>query len=390
MIHDSIVKEFNHPKVMIVDDDKDSVRLLELSLGPLGFSIEKASCGSEAIERITQQIPDLVLLDVLLPDAHGFEICKIIKEKIVKDVFVPVIMVTALSSREDKIQGLQAGADDFITKPIDIGELVAKINALLRIRYLHRKLRENYEQLKKLENTKELLVRMIIHDLKNPLMALVSSLELLNLKTKDIISEKEIFSPHHALKITERILRLIQNLLDITKMEEGKLRLNYTPIDIKEIFKEIKEMFAAEATQKGATINYKIDKVPIFKADKDLLLRILENLVSNALKSLYPKDRRPGLIALKAKQSGERFVEISVRDNGCGIPKDNFRKIFDKFTQIELKKDQKHFHTGLGLPFCKLAVETHGGKIWVESIVGQGSQFNFVIPINPMSLLHKT
>ncbi|MDL1971038.1 MAG: hybrid sensor histidine kinase/response regulator [Candidatus Desulfofervidaceae bacterium] len=378
-----MLKETNPPTIMIVDDDPDSIRLLELALRPLGYQIDKAYNAAQALEILTQSLPDLILLDVLLPDAHGFELCKIIKGKLGQE-FLPIIMVTALSSRGDKIQGLQAGADDFISKPIDIPELVAKINALLRTKILHRRLQQSYEKLKKLEETKELLVRMIIHDLKNPLTALVGSLELLALKTKGTFPPDVPFSPQNALRITERILRLIQNLLDITKMEEGKIQLHYSQIDIAELFKEVTDMFKAEATQKGALIQHEIEgEIPPFKADRDLLLRVLENLVSNALKNLPDRGEKEGTITLKATlDTGKKDVVVMVIDNGYGIPKSYLSKIFDKFAQIEIKKKQGKFHTGLGLPFCKLAIEAHGGRIWVESKSGKGSTFSFTLPLN--------
>ncbi len=370
------------PRIMIIDDDPDSVRLFELSLRPLGYQIDKAYCGTEALKLLTKNLPDLILLDVLLPDTHGFEICRIIKEKLPEDEFIPIIMVTALNRREDKIEGLQAGADDFISKPIDIPELVAKINAMLRIRSLHKRLQQSYDRLKKLEKTKELLVRMLIHDLKNPLTALMGSLELLSLKTKGIISPEALYSPQNALYITERILSLIQNLLDITKIEEGKLRLNYRQIDIAGLFKKVIRMFRAEATQRGALIQYEVEKgIPLFAADRNLLIRVLENLVSNALKSLLPQKERSGYITLKASlDRGKKNVIIRVIDNGYGIPKAYFPKIFDKFAQVESQRWAR-FNTGLGLPFCKLAVEAHGGHIWVESTLGKGSIFSFTLPL---------
>ncbi len=372
-------------KIIIIDDDLDSIRLFESCLRPLGYQIDKAFSGKEALKLLSKNLPDLVILDVLLPDSHGFEICKIIKKELAKGSFIPVIMVTALNTREDKIKGLQSGADDFISKPIDIPELIAKINAMLRIRELNRRLQKSYDRLKKLEKAKELLVQMLIHDLKNPLSALVGSLELISIKTKGVIPQEASFSPQNALRIIERILSLIQNFLDIARIEEGKMKVNYSLIYIEDLFKEIISIFKSEASRKKAKIYYELDKnVYSIKADKDLLTRILENLVSNALKNLLPFEKRPGFVALKVKLDEKKEnIIIQVCDNGCGISKENFTKIFDKFAQFELKK-QTRFHTGLGLPFCKLAVEAHGGHIWVESILGEGSTFSFTIPLNPI------
>ncbi len=368
--------------IMVVDDDVESARLLECALLPLNFNVVKAHTGKEALSLLEKVLPDLILLDVLMPDLNGFEICSMVKEKVDRTNydFIPVIMVTALSSRKDKIRGLEAGADDFISKPMDLAELVAKVKSLLRIKYLHQSLQKSYEELKRLERVKDLLTQMIVHDLKNPLTAIMGSLELLDMKLGDSLSPQEQFSPHNILHITHRMQRLINNLLDITRMEEGKLGLDYVNIEIDQLFQEIKEMFSSDAHRRSIRIVRQIDDVPVFKADRGLLVRILENLVSNSIKSIT--STRAGLIVLKAWLDGKgQQVVISVMDNGCGIPERYQDKIFDKFEQVRMRKEGERFDTGLGLTFCKLAIETHKGQITVKSREGEGSEFIFTLPL---------
>ncbi len=368
--------------IMVVDDDVESARLLECALLPLNFNVIKAHTGRDALALLEKAMPDLILLDVLMPDLNGFEICSMVKEKVDQTDydFIPVIMVTALSSRRDKIKGLEAGADDFISKPMDLAELLAKVKSLLRIKYLHKSLQEGYEELKRLERVKDLLTQMIVHDLKNPLTAIMGCLELLDMRLGESLPPEERFSPHNILHITHRMLRLINNLLDITKMEEGKLGLDYVNIEIDRLFQEIEEMFSSDAQRRSIRIVQEIEDVPVFQADRGLLVRILENLVSNAIKSIT--SRRAGLITLKAGTDAEgRQVVISVTDNGCGIPERYQDKIFDKFEQVKMRKKGERFDTGLGLTFCKLAIETHKGEIFVRSREGEGSEFVFTLPL---------
>jgi len=373
--------DHNGALILIVDDDLDSLCLIESLLLPVGYRIIKAQDGKKALNILNNILPDLVILDIIMPDVNGFQICKEMRENILpKDEFVPVIMVTGLSSKEDKLKGLAIGADDFISKPIDGAELLTRINSLLRIRYLHKRLRESYEKLKQLENIKELLYQTIVHDLKTPLTSLIGGLELLSLKSACLPHPETSWSPQCLLNIAYRLLRLIQNLLDVARMEEGKLQPNYTDIDIRILFKEIEKMFSVEAERRSIFVYWKVEKnLPIFKADKDFLMRILENLVSNALKNVKSEIGKISLIA--TFDNINNCIVISVIDNGRGIPKKDLEKIFDKFEQARLREKNKKYTTGLGLTFCKLAVEAHGGKINVESKIGKGTKFTFTIPL---------
>ncbi len=375
------MKDEHSATIMVIDDDRESARLLECALLPSKFKVVKAYTGRDALALLEEVLPDLILLDIIMPDLDGFEICRKVKEKVGQagQDFIPVIMVTALSSREDKIKGLEAGADDFISKPIDLAELVAKVKSLSRIKYLHKSLHESYEELKKLERVKDLLTQMIVHDLKNPLTALTSYLEMLAMKTDKFLSPEDKFSPRNILGITDRMLQLIDNLLDITRMEEGKLKPDYTDIEIGEIFQEVEGMFSAEAAKNSIRMVREVEDVPVFRADRGLLVRILENLVSNAIRSI-PFNRQ-GLITMRAAfDKMKKQIVISVIDNGYGIPEKYLGKIFEKFEQVRMRREGSQFGKGLGLTFCKLAIETHGGRIDVKSREGKGSEFVFTLP----------
>ncbi len=375
------MKDEHDATIMVIDDDVESARLLECALLPSNFNVVKAYTGRDALALLEEVLPDLILLDIIMPDLDGFEICRRVKEKVGRtgQDFIPVIMVTALSSREDKIRGLEAGADDFISKPIDLAELVAKVKSLSRIKHLHKSLHESYEELKRLERVKDLLTQMIVHDLKNPLTALMNYLEMLAIKTDKFLSPEDKFSPRNILGITDRMLRLIDNLLDITRMEEGKLKPDYADIEIGEIFLEIEHMFSAEAARNSIRLTREVKDVPVFRADRGLLVRILENLVSNAIRSI-PFNRQ-GLIAMKAVfDKTKKRIVISVIDNGYGIPEKYLGKIFEKFEQVRMRKEGSQFNKGLGLTFCRLAIEAHGGRIDVKSREGRGSEFIFTLP----------
>jgi two-component system, sensor histidine kinase and response regulator len=357
-----------NPRVLVVDDNPQNVELLEAYLVPEKYDVVTAFDGVEAMERVEESLPDIVLLDVMMPRMNGYEVCRKLKESEATR-FIPVVMVTALKELEDKIESIEAGADDFLTKPFNKLELLTRIKSLIRVKLLHDDLEKNYNDLRELERTKEHLTQMIIHDLKNPLTGIKANLE--------IVGMEELKETQECLDAAQRscdlLFNMIQDLLDISKMEEGKLTLNLEDLDIAEVLRPVAQEFEHAATAEDKEILVQIDegvrKVP---ADRNLIYRTLSNLIINAIKHTP----RRGAITLAASVTGG-MLQVEVRDTGQGIPEEYLGKIFEKFGQVE---SRQRSGTGLGLTFCKMAVEAHGGKIWVESVEGEGSRFIFQLP----------
>lgn len=272
------------------------------------------------------------------------------------------------------IETLQAGA-----KRISEGKLDIELD--VRTGDEFEELARNFEKmaaaLKELEQMRQDLIRMIIHDLKSPLSGMMGSLDYLESGMMGEFSadQKKIISL--AKKSSENMLVMIQNLLDVAKMEESKLQLSKGKYDIAEILRERKTELdhLAVSESKSITVDAQ-DGIPKIEMDKSIIERVLNNLISNAIHHTTAG----GKIDLKAKLDGG-YVEISVSDNGAGIPAEYREKIFEKFVQLERKKVQLRTGSGLGLTFCKMAVESHGGKIRVESELNKGSSFIFTLPV---------
>jgi len=237
------------------------------------------------------------------------------------------------------------------------------------------KLNESYRKLQALEQFKDSFTHMIVHDLNNHLMSISGRLQLLKMEEENF-SEEQKESLNSALLASKDLKRMISNLLDINKMEEGKLTLRTEEFRLEDIVAEvIKEMnIIARKEEVSVSLDAALD-MPVILADKDLITRVISNLISNAIKHSPSK----GVIIVKVsfRQDDNNFY-IQVKDSGKGIPREYLDKIFDKFVQVE--DEEAKMGRGLGLAFCKMAVEAHGGKIWVESEAEKGSTFHFTIP----------
>ncbi|MFH1664748.1 MAG: response regulator, partial [Candidatus Omnitrophota bacterium] len=358
-----------------VDDNPLNVKLAADLLELNGYNVLKAVNGKEAIEITNKKKPDLILLDILMPGSDGYEICKIIKSS-KETQFIPIVMITALNGKEDKIKGIEAGAEDFISKPFDKDELLARVRSLLRMKMMHDELEYSYGKLKELETMKDLLTHMIVHDMNNPLMVIAGRLRVLAMDTQEEFTEKQKESLKAALRASKDLIRMICDLLDINKMEEGKLKLNYENFRLDDIMKETVDQMRAIARDQDKDLSLDvIEGMPDISADRELIRRVMANLIDNAIKYTPPKS----VVQVRVfYEKGDNKFYVQVKDPGEGIPEEYLNRIFDKFIQVETVEARAG--RGLGLTFCKMAVEAHGGKIRAESEPGKGSVFTFTLP----------
>lgn len=237
---------------------------------------------------------------------------------------------------------------------------------------------ENYKKLKELESLKDGLTHMIVHDLNNPLTVTSGNIELLKLYSKDNLSRNQRECLESALLAANELKRMIGDLLDVNKMEEGKIILNYEDFDLADTARQVVEQMKILAERDDKTLSLEdCDDNLHLEADKELVRRVIGNLIGNALK--YTPDK--GHVYVRASSADNDSLCISVRDTGSGIPQDYLNRVFDKFVRVESEKVKTG--RGLGLAFCKMAVEAHGGRIWVESEPGSGSNFKFLLPRKP-------
>ena len=370
------MRQENKPKILCVDDEEKNLKLLNALLVPQGYEVISAENGETALKCLSSSLPDLVLLDVMMPKLDGYEVCEKIKSK-KETQFLPVVMVTALRDEEERIRGIEAGCDDFISKPFDKHELLARVKSLLRIKSMHDELKNSYAKLNELQMLKDNLVGLIVHDINNLLMITRINFHRAFIKKEDFPEDIKKSLTIAAMHMDE-LAALVSDFVDIGKIEEGKISLNMEDTDINVLISDTLEKMSPVAQYSGIDLK-KIDsdKRLHFTLDRGLILRIINNLILNAVK-FTPKG---GTIEVGAGIF-ENGLRLSVKDTGAGIPFEYKGKVFEKFSQTEGGQANFKKGKGLGLTFCKLVVEAHGGRIWVESELGKGSIFYVMLPSN--------
>jgi signal transduction histidine kinase len=372
--------------ILIVDDEEKNIKLLKTMLISENYQVFGALSGVEALKMVGDLSPDLILLDVLMPQMGGLEVCMELKQA-EKTRMIPIVIITALSEKEHRIRAMEAGADDFLSKPVDRTELLVRIKSLLRLKSYHDDLLDSYkeiaeksEKLQELERIKEGLTHMIVHDLNNPLMVISMALESLLMDTVSF-TQSQFQKIKKCLDCTLELGQFIQRLLDIHKMEEGTMELHKEVTDLVEVVDEVLDQFAYRADVKQISLSFpRPADVPSARIDQELIKRVLANLLDNAMTN----SPDGGTIEISIDDLREKeVIWFRVRDNGTGLAPEYHQEIFEKFKQVELKEaGVKTGSSGLGLAFCKMAVEAHKGEIWVESEgEGKGCVFTFTVPV---------
>lgn len=366
-------------KILLVDDEPDLLENMAINLNQEGYEVITAVNGREGVDKAIQEHPDLILLDVMMPVMDGFEACRQIRDNSTIR-HIPILLLTALSETDKKVEGLEAGADDFIGKPFVDVELRARVRAFLRTKKLWDELSNNYRKLAELEKLKEDLTYMIVHDLKSPFSAVIGGMSFL---ASDLEKETQISVEHkgiikNALFTSRCILGFIQNLLDIGRMEEKKLPLAPVPVNLEDLVADGFTMIRPMAAKKNIILKHHPKSgLSATLLDRDLIQRVLINLVSNSIKF----SEENGTVEVYSGLSEDKeWLELVVRDHGYGIPAQYVGKVFDKYFQCGETTLNRKGH-GIGLAFCRMAVEAHGGKIWAESPDEKGSSFHIRLPI---------
>jgi signal transduction histidine kinase len=287
-------------------------------------------------------------------------------------------MVTALQEVADRVRALDVGADDFLSKPVEEVEVVARVKSLVRAKRNRDELERAYADLRRAEELRDSLTQMLVHDLRTPLTAVLVSLDLLGSEHAGALNSNQKELVAISARGGGNLLRLVNELLDVAKLESHQMNLNWTQVSVAELWEEALGEVAPLIKERSAEVERaEVSDSVMLPCDADLLRRVLVNLLSNALKF----SPRRSQIALGADVEGET-VQMWVRDNGVGIAAEHQSRIWDKFGQAETQRiEGNRVSTGLGLTFCKLVVEAHGGSIHLKSTPGLGSTFSFALPI---------
>ena len=375
------------PLILVADDVPANVELLFDQLHVLGFRAVAAYDGPSALRVCADRHPDLCILDVSMPAGDlgvddrstGFEVCRRIKRD-PRTARIPVIFVTALNDTTDRVKAIEAGGDDFLTKPHNRLVLGARVRSLLKLKAATDALEESLRKQKELEKVRDDLMKMIVHDLKSPLTSVIGAMEMLIDGDFGPLTEYQRKALGDTEARAQDLLGLIEDLLEVARLEESRLALNLARLAPSALLNEVARDWEIRVQQERARLVLEVsgDARPI-DVDQALIKRVFSNLIQNAL----THSARAVTVTLGARTDSGGTL-FTVADDGVGIPPEYHDIIFRKFEQVKTPHIPRVRSSGLGLAFCKLVVEAHGGRIWVKSgPERQGSAFHFWLPEHP-------
>jgi len=372
--------EEQKPKILVVDDTEDNLDLLEFALKRKPVQMLRATSGRECLTVAAVEQPDIILLDIQMPEMDGFETLKLLRADRAT-AKIPVVFLTAQRKDPDSIAtGLALGAEQYLTKPIDTEELLVRTKMLIQLKRAEAEL----------ERTKADFMAMLVHDLRSPLIGIKSVIELLQDMGKGgTLGFDHIELLNSAHSSARKLLELISDFLDISKYEAGAATFERKPVPVTEFIDPVLHQMELQFKQKNIKVVRNIPaELPYVNVDAAKTEQVVMNLLSNALKFT----KSGGSIALDAelqaagdgKGAGEpvkKFVRISVTDTGVGIAKEELPFLFERYKQASSAKVVKQKGTGLGLVICKLIVEAQEGTVSVESEPGKRTTFSFTLPV---------
>ena len=363
--------ESPRPSVLVVDDKPENLRLLSAILTENGYEVRPVTSGRQALQTAERAAPDLLLLDISMPQMDGIQVCRLFKEREhLRDI--PVIFLTALTDTADKLKAFNAGGVDYIAKPFQVEEVLARVRVHIDLRRAQNELSRNFDRLRELEKVRDDLVHMIVHDMRSPLQGVLTELATLRMQAHDV---DMIEALDDALVAAREVGRMANDLLDVSRLEEGKMPLELDACDVIGLAREVAANFAGDDEQRTVMVD---DGQPVeVQCDVAVVRRVLENLVSNGI-----KHTPAGTAVRVTATAGHDAVRVQVRDNGRGVPAEARQRIFEKFGGMKTRANGNYHSVGLGLAFCKLAVQAHGGMIGVEDAEGGGSVFWFELPLS--------
>lgn len=347
-------------RILLIDDEPGVAIIFKRYLESTEHTLLVAENGERGLALAESGAPDLVVLDVLMPGMHGFEVARLLKERAGAD-FLPVIVLSGMADQSSKVLAYRSGVDDFLAKPVDRFEIMARIDQLLARREVVQALAQKNAELVELQRFREELSTMVVHDLKNPLSVVVSNLDFAIecLPGADAATIESVIDALGDSRIAaQRIGRMIGNLLDLSRMETQRFELRRGAVDVSKLLGGIAQGRQAMAKVQCVRIEVAVEAGLKVSADADVLSRVVENVLDNAFR-YTPRD---GQISLRARTAGEK-VELRVGNSGPPIPIETRALIFEKYGQAG---ESQRWNLGLGLFFGRLAAEAHGGRIFIE------------------------
>lgn len=364
-------------RILLVDDCDVTRTIIKAKLKKVGFRVFEAASGREALKSIDEVKPDLILLDVVMEDIDGLETCKRLKQS---EHFqeTPIIFLSGKAEKENVIDGLQAGAADYIAKPFDAGEAIARIKTHLKIRKLHLEKEKSNRELSKANASKDKLLAVTSHDLRNPLSAIRGLTEYLLSQNFGEINENQKEMLTQILDASDGMLDLVSDLLSLSILEDGECKLKLGSNNMAGLLQQVIKLSTPTADKKMICLKYEEKgNIPNAPYDENLVRRVLQNLIGNAIK-FSPTHT---MVTAHLKKQAE-YIVVEIKDHGPGIPASEQDQLFKDYGTTSVKGTAGETSTGLGLSICKKIVEAHGGEIWMNNRNQEGACFAFKLPID--------
>jgi two-component system, sensor histidine kinase and response regulator len=372
----SSFSSYSSGSILVVDDTPENLRLLMVVLTSEGYQVRPCVSGMRALAAAKMNPPDLILLDILMPEMDGYEVCQYLKSDD-KTRHIPIIFLSALDEVFDKVKAFEMGGVDYITKPFQVQEALARVRTQLTLSQQQKQLHDQNFDLQKinreLSRSNEELEKfayIVSHDLQQPLQGILGFAKILRMQYLDTLDREADRYVTRIIGAADRMQNLIENLLNYARVDTN---CQLSPTDCNRVLEAAIANLQMAIFQQNACLIY--GKLPIVQGNETQLIQLFQNTISNALK--FDRPEVPLQIEISAELKGEQWL-FCVRDNGRGIDPQHFDRIFQLFQRLD---DRQTHGMGIGLATCKKIVDRHGGQIWVESQLGEGTAFYFTLAI---------
>lgn len=366
------------PQTVLVVDDSEQVRtLLRRMLEGEGYVVRVAGNGAEALSAIAKESPDLVLMDVMMPGMDGLSALRRLRSR-PETAELPVILVTALDTVDQIVRGLDLGANDYLTKPIQLEVLMARARTQLKIKRLQDERRRDIQRLRELDELKDKFLQIAAHDLRNPLANIALGLEWLGVLDVSATDQAEKYREVVAMMrmATGMMKSIVNDYLALQALRAGQVRVRPEPVALNDIVQDTVSQFRAYADRKEVTVQFDLaSNLPVCRADPRHIAQVVSNLISNAIK-FSPQ----GAKVRVGTRKHENAIRVEVEDNGPGIPEEEMPLLFQEFARLTPQPTGGEHSSGVGLAIVRHLVELHQGHVGADSQVGRGSLFWFEIP----------
>lgn len=364
-------------EVFVVDDVPQNLQMVMQILSERGLDVSVAVSGENALEYLSRQKPDLILLDISMPGMDGFTVCQKIKAD-PATAAIPVIFLTAKSDTEDVVRGFDVGAVDYVRKPFIMDELLSRVFTHLELKRSYERIQEQARQLETANAQKDRLFSIVAHDLRNPLSGFVSITELLQTRHGEL--PPETIDEYLTLlkESSEKLANLLENLLTWARLQLGALTPVLSRLDIPELLEETADLYRNNGTAKGVTITVDDGSPVVIYADREMVFTVFRNLVANAVKYTNHGDE----VRLRAESGPDGSAVITVADTGIGMNQERADSLFETGATRSHRGTAGESGTGLGLLLSRDLLSAQGGDISVESAPGVGTTFRVTLPVS--------